>query len=67
MKGNPKRSILDINAVKSVYVESCYEIFMTSYKKSNNNDDITHVSDLPFDEMRLFLELNKYMTPRLEN
>ena len=32
MKGNPKQSILDINAVKSVYVESCYEIFMSSYK-----------------------------------
>ena len=56
MKGNPKQSILDINAVKSVYVESCYEIFMSAYKKSNNNDDITHVSDLPSDEMCLFLE-----------
>ena len=43
MKGNPKKSILDVNAVKSVYVESCYEIFMSSCKKSNNNDDITDV------------------------
>ena len=59
--------MLDIKAVKSVYVESCYEIFMSAYKKSNNNDDITHVSDLPSDEMCLFLELNKYMTPSLEN
>ena len=56
MKGNTKKSILDINAVKSVYVESCYEIFMSALKKSNNNDDITHVSYLPFDEMCLFLE-----------
>ena len=24
--------ILDINAVKSVYVESCYKIFMSAYK-----------------------------------
>ena len=51
MKGNPKNSILYINVVKSVYVESFYEIFMSSYNKSNNNDDITHVSDLPFDEI----------------
>ena len=56
MKFNTKKSILDINAVKSVYVESCYEIFMSACKKSNNNDDITDVSDLPFDEMCLFLE-----------
>ena len=56
MKGNTKKSILDINAVKGVYVESCYEIFMSSYKRSNNNDDITHVYDLPFDEMCIFLE-----------
>ena len=56
MKGNPKKSILDINAVKSVHVESCYKIFISALKKSNNNDDISHVSDLPFDEMCLFLE-----------
>ena len=67
MKGNPKKSILDINAVKSVHVESCYEIFMSSCKKSINNDDITHVSGLPYNEMCIFLECNKYMTPRLEN
>ena len=48
--------ILDINAVESVHVESCYEILMSSYKKTNNNDDITDVFDLPFDEMCLFLE-----------
>ena len=57
MKCNTKISILDINAVKSVYVESCYEIFMAAYKKSNNNDDINHVFDLPFDEI-FFLFLN---------
>ena len=56
MKGNTKQSISDINVVKSVYLESCYEIFMSEYKKSNNNDDITHISDLPFDEMCIFLE-----------
>ena len=56
MKGNPKQSILDINAVKSVYVESCYEIFMSAYNKSNNNDDITNVSEFPYDEMCVFLE-----------
>ena len=33
-----KKLILDINAVKSVHVESCYKIFMSAYKKSNNND-----------------------------
>ena len=50
-----KKMISDINAVKRVYVESCYEIFMPTLKQSNNNDVITHVSDLPFDEMCLFL------------
>ena len=39
------------------YVESCYKIFMSTYKKLNYNDDISNVSDLPFDEMCLFLEL----------
>ena len=56
MKCNTKKLILDINSVKSVYVESCYKIFMSEYKESNKNDDISHVSDLPFDEMCLFLE-----------
>ena len=59
MKGNPKKSILEINAVKSVYVESCYKIFMSTYKESNIIDDISNVSDLPFDEMCLFIERNK--------
>ena len=44
MKDNPKKLIVDINAVKIVYVESCYKIFMSAYKESNNNDDISHVS-----------------------
>ena len=56
MRCSTKKPILDINAVKSVYVESCYEIFMSAYKKSNNNDDITKVSDLPFDEMCIFID-----------
>ena len=56
MKVNTKESILDINSVNSVYVESCYKIFMSAYKRSNNNDDITQVSDLPSDEMCIFIE-----------
>ena len=32
---------------------------MSEYKKSNNNDDITKVSDLPFDEMCIFIDWNK--------
>ena len=56
MKGSPKKSTLDINAVKSVYVESCHKIFMSTYKESSNNDDISHVSDFPFDEMFSFPE-----------
>ena len=59
MKGNPKKLILEINAVKCVYVESSYKIFMSKYKESNNNDDIYNVSDLPFDEMCLCLECKK--------
>ena len=51
-----KKTILDLNAVESVYAESCYEIFMSSYKNRNNNDDITLVFDLPFDGMYLFLD-----------
>ena len=41
-----------------MYVESCYGIFMSSYKKSNNNDDITDVSDLPYDEMCINIDWN---------
>ena len=59
VKRNPKKSILEINAVKLVYVESCYKIFISAYKKSNYNDDISNVSDLPFDEMCLFIEWKK--------
>ena len=51
--------ILDINAVESVYVESCYEIFMSSYKNQKNNDDITDVLDLPYDEMCINIDRNK--------
>ena len=56
MKGNPKKSILDINAVKFVYVESCYEILMSTYKELNKNDDIFHVSTYPL--MKCFSVLN---------
>ena len=67
MIDNPKNSILKINAVQCVYVESGYKIFMSTYKKLNNNDDISNVSDLPFDEMCLFPELTKSMTQRQKN
>ena len=30
VKSNPKKLILEINAVKCVYVESCYKIFMST-------------------------------------
>ena len=59
MKGNPKQSILEINAVKCVYIESCYKIFISKYKELNNNDGISNVSDLPFDEMCLCIECKK--------
>ena len=59
MKGNPEKSMLDINAVKIVYVESYYKIFMSTYKESNKNGDIYHAYDLPFDEMCLFSECKK--------
>ena len=45
--------------MESVYEESCYEIFMSSYKNQNNNDDITDVSDLTYDEMCINLDRNK--------
>ena len=52
-----KKLILDINTVESVLVESFLEIFMSSYKKSNNNnDDINLVFELPFDGMCLFFK-----------
>ena len=56
VKGNPKNPILQINALQFVYVESCYKIFTSTYKKSNYNDDISNLSDLTFDEMCLFLD-----------
>ena len=36
-------------------------------KIENNNDDITLVLDLPYDVMCLFLEVTKYISPRLNN
>ena len=56
MKCDTKKLISDINAVKSVYVELCYKIFMSAYKKSNKNDDITDVWDLPYDDMCISLD-----------
>ena len=56
MKCNPKKSILQINAVQCVYVEFCYNIFTSKYKKSNSNIDISNVSDLPFDGIFFFLK-----------
>ena len=48
---NPKNSILKINAVQFVYVELCYKILTSRYKKSNRNINISNISDLPFDVM----------------
>ena len=56
VKYNLKNSTLQINAVQCVYVESCYKIFTSTYKKSNCNVDISNLSDLPFYEMCLFLD-----------
>ena len=36
-------------------------------KMENKNDDISDVSDLPYDEICINLGRNKYMTPRLMN
>ena len=44
MKGDPRKLILEINAIKCVYVESCYKIFMSTCKESNINDDSSNVS-----------------------
>ena len=44
-----KNSILQINSVQSVYVESCYKLYTSTYKKAFYNIDISNVSDLPFD------------------
>ena len=56
VKCNPKNSILQINAVHCVYVESCYKFFTSTYKKLNYNIDISNVSDIPFDGMCFFLD-----------
>ena len=40
---------------------------MSTYKESNYNDDISNVSDLPFDEMCLFLEWTKSTKQRQKN
>ena len=56
VKCNPKNSILQINAVQCVYVEICYNIFTSKYKKLNYNIDISNLSDLPFDGICFFLE-----------
>ena len=56
VKCNPKNSILQINAVQCVYVEPCYKIFTSTYKKSNYNDDISNVSELTFDGILFFHE-----------
>ena len=40
---------MKINAVKFVYVESCYKSSTSKYEKSNSNINITKISHLPFD------------------
>ena len=55
VKYNQKNPILQINAVQSVYVESCYKKIISTNKKSNYNIDMYNASKLPFNDMCLFL------------
>ena len=56
MKCNPKNSILKINVVKILYVESCYKHFTSKYRKLNCNINISNIPDLPFDVMCFHLK-----------
>ena len=51
-----ENSILKINAAQFVYVESCYKILTSKYKKSKCNINISNISDLPFDAMCFSIE-----------
>ena len=55
--------ILRLESILSSYIS----IINYHTKNQNNNDDISDVSDLPFDEMCTFLEGTKYMSLRLNN
>ena len=48
-----------INAVKIMYVRSCYNISISEYEKSKSNIKISKVSHLNFD---IFFSLKKMMT-----
>ena len=56
-----ENSILEINAVQFVYVESCYKI-LTSKQNLNRNIDISNIYNLPFDVMCFSLEKTTTMT-----
>ena len=47
---------IEIDAAQFVYVESCYKILTSKYKKSKCNINISNISDLPFDAMCLSIE-----------
>ena len=49
-----ENSILKINAVQFVYVESCYKLLTSKYKKSSSNINISNISNLPLDVMCVF-------------
>ena len=57
--------ILKINAVQFVYVEFCYKILTSKYKKLNRNINISNISDLPFDVM--CFSLGKYVDDTVPN
>ena len=40
---------MKINAVEIMYVESCYNVSISKYKKSKSNIKIAKISNLPFD------------------
>ena len=40
---------MKINEVETMYVELCYNISISKYKKPKNNIKISKISNLPFD------------------
>ena len=46
---------MKINAVEFINVESCYNLSISKYEKSNSNIKIFKISQLPFDIFYFFL------------
>ena len=40
---------MKINSVEIIYVESCYNISISKYKKSKSDIKMAKISNLPFD------------------